>query len=140
MRGVMSRVPEQHSITAALAALEASPMSRKKAMLLVLLIDAAVDAARPDGADVLAHREAVARRSEALALVMELAAIREGGARLVVEAAEVTADEYPALGEARYMVSLYNEATVPRLVIVGAGAVRAALPVLRRAVAELAGT
>ena len=112
-------------------------MSRKKAMLLVLLIDAAIDAVRPDGADVLAYRRRVAEASEALGLVMELAAMREGGAELEVEARDVAPEEYGTLDEARYMVSLYNEGTVPELRIVGGGTARAALPVLREAVAAL---
>ncbi len=109
-------------------------MSRRKAMLLVLLVDAAIDARRPGGADPLAHRERVGA-DEALGLVMDLAAMREGGARLVVEQREAAPDE--KLTEAEYMVSLYNGATVPRLMIHGAGAVREALPVLRRAAAAL---
>jgi len=113
-------------------------MSRKRAMLLVLLIDAAIDARCPKGRDPLAHRQELAADA-ALALVMELAAMRAGGAQLAVAQREVSAAEYPALSEAEYMVSLYNGATLPRLVITGAGEARAALPVLRQAVAMLAG-
>ena len=109
-------------------------MSRKKAMLLVLLIDAAIDA-RGAGGDVLAHRQAVADASPALALVMELAAMGETGARIVVEAVDAA-----PFSEAEYMVSVYNKGTVPRLMIVADGAVKEALPLLRQAVAELAGT
>ena len=131
----MPHAPEQHSIASTLAALEASPLSRKKAMLLVLLIDAAVDDARPGLADVLAHRQAVASKSPALALVMELAAMRGDGPRLVIEAVKAA-----PLSEAEYMVSVYNSATVPRLMIAREGAVSEALPVLRQAVADLVGT
>jgi uncharacterized protein YjbJ (UPF0337 family) len=123
---------EHHSI---LAALEASPLSRKKAMLLTLLIDAAIDSARPHTADLLAHRQAVAATHPALALVMELAALRDGGPRLVVEAVAA-----PPLSEAEYMVSVYNAGTMPRLMVVADGAVREALPLLRQAVGELDGT
>ena len=124
---------EHHSITTALAALEASPMSRKKAMLLVLLIDAAIDGASEG--DLLVHRQTLADSSPALALVMEIAAMREDGPRLAVEAAEA-----PPLSEAEYMVSVYNAGTVPRLMIVAGREVNEALPVLRQAAAALAGT
>ena len=128
---------ERHSIESALAGLEAAPQSRKRAMLLVLLVDAAIDARCPAGADPLAWRAERATADAALALVMELAAMRDDGARLVVEAVEVPLAEYPALTEAHYMVSLYNGATVPRLRVVAGSTAADALPLLRRAVAAL---
>src|SRR5690349_20034604 len=109
----MPRAQVQPSINAALASLEASPLSRKKAMLLVLLIDAAIDDARPAGADILAHRDTIAATHPALALVMELAAMRDSP-RLAIEPRD-TADA--ALTEPDYMVSLYNSGTLPRLLI-----------------------
>ena len=109
-------------------------------MLLVLLIDAAIDAVRPAGADVLAHRERVAAAHPSLALVMDLAAMRDGGARLAVEARDVAPEDYPALAEAEYMVSLYNDGTVPRLMIRAGDDADEALPLLRQAVADLGGT
>ena len=126
---------EPRSIPTALAALEASPLSRKKAMLLALLIDEAIDNARPDTADLLGHRQSIALAHPALALVMELVALRDTGPRLVVEALDA-----PPLSEAEYMVSVYNAGTIPRLMIVADGVAREALPLLRQAVAELDGT
>ena len=127
---------EHHSIATALAALEAAPLSRRKAMLLVLLIDAGID--RMAGDDPLAHRAAVAVHDPALALVMELAAMREDGPRLVLEAVTVSAQEAVGLSEADYMVSLYHGATVQRVRIAWPGGRREdALSLLRRAAAAL---
>ena len=126
---------EHHSITAALAALEAAPLSRKKAMLLVLLIDVAIDAG---AGDPLAHRAAVAAADPALALVMELAAMRVDGPSLVLEAVTVTLDEAATLSEADYMVSLYNAGAVQRVRIAWPDGRRAdVLALLRQAVAAL---
>ena len=126
---------ERSSIAAALAALDAAPLSRKKAMLLVLLIDAAIGAGAED---LLAHRAAVAAGDADLAAVMALAAMRVDGPRLAVEAARVTAAESGALSEADYMVSLYNGGTVQRVKIAWPDGRREdALGVLRRAAAAL---
>jgi hypothetical protein len=127
---------EHHSIPTAIAALEASPLSRKKAMLLALLIDAEID--RRAGDDPLAARAALAGTAPALAIVMELAAMRETGPRLVLEPVTITADEAKTLREADYMVSLYNAATVQRVRIAWPDGRRAdALASLRQAVAAL---
>ena len=117
---------ERNSIVTALADFEASPLSRKRAMLLVLLIDAAVglEARRNAHPDV--------------ATVMDLAAMREDGPRLVLEPVTVSAADAPALPEADYMVSLYNGGTVQRVRVAWPDGRRAdALTVLRRAVAVL---
>ena len=125
---------EHPSISAALAALEAAPLSRKKAMLLVLLIDAAID----DGADDPLARRADAAAHPALATVMELTAMRDDGPRLVLEAVTVTAAEAATLREADYMVSLYNAATVQRVRVAWPDGRRAdALALLLQAVAVL---
>jgi hypothetical protein len=129
---------EPRSITTAFAALEAAPMSRKRAMLAVLLIDAEIDRRLAAGGDILTHRAALAAREPALALVMELAAMREAGPRLVLEPVEVPPADYPGLSEAEYMVSLYNNATVPRVrVALVDGSRHDALAALRAAVAAL---
>ena len=126
---------EYASIRAALGALEAAPLSRKKAMLLVLLLDEAIGAGADDP---LARRAEVAAAHPALATVMELAAMRETGPRLVLEPVAVDAAEAAALREADYMVSLYNGATVQRLRIAWADARRAdALDLLRQAAPAL---
>lgn len=119
------------SIAAALVALERSPLSRKRAMLLALLIDAEIDA-RAAG-DLLKHRAAVA--DPALRLVMELCAMRDTGPALVLEPVAITAAEAASLPEADYMVALYNSATVQRVRIAWAeGRREDALAVLRAAV------
>jgi hypothetical protein len=102
---------------AAVAAARAAPLSRKRAMLAVLLLDAAVEArfAAGGGDDPLAFRAEVAASSDALALVMALAAMEDGGPRLVVEPIEVPLANYPALSVEDFMVSLYNDHTVPRV-------------------------
>ncbi len=127
---------EHHSIPTALAALEAAPLSRKKAMLLALLIDAEID--HRAGGDPLAARAALAYASPALAIVMDLAAMREASPVLVLEPVTITADEAKTLREADYMVSLYNSATVQRVRIAWADGRREdALTLLRQAVAAL---
>ena len=110
---------EHHSIDTALAAFRAAPLSRKKAMLLVLLIDAEIDRAFAASGedDPLAYRARRAAASPALALVMDLAAMREGGPTLVVEPVEIPLATYHTLSEADYMVSLYNKNTVPRVLV-----------------------
>jgi hypothetical protein len=124
---------KHHSITTALAAYEHAPLSRKRAMLLALLIDAAIE----DGADdPLAARAAVI--DPALALVIELCAMRPEGPRLVLEAVAITAAEAGEGREADYMVSLYNKGTVQRVRMAWPDGRREdALSVLRQAVAAL---
>jgi len=104
------------TVAAALAALDAAPLSRRKAMLAALLLDAEIDR-RCAGTDLLAARAALAAAHPALAHIMALAALREGGPRLVLAQVAVSAAAYSQLSEADYMVSLYNGATVPRLML-----------------------
>ena len=91
-------------------------------MLAALLIDAEVDrqfAAAGSGGDrdLLEWRAGIARNSKALRLVLGLAALRPDGARLVTEAVEVPIADYPQLPVADFMVSLYNDHTVQRVLI-----------------------
>lgn len=102
--------------SSAVAAAKAAPLSRKAAMLAVLLLDAAVDA-RSGAGDVVAFRRAAGRDHEALGLVMALAAMRDLGPRLVVEPVPVPKADYPELAVEDYMVSLYNDRTVPRVLV-----------------------
>jgi len=104
-------------IAAALAAFDAAPLSRKRAMLVVLLLDAEIDRlclARGEP-DLLAARADLAAAHPALGVLMALAAMRDDGPRLVLDQTVVPPTDYPTLGEADYMVSLYNDATVPRV-------------------------
>ncbi len=131
---------EQHSIAAALADFIAAPQSRKAAMLVVLLIDRAIDDrfAHSGSDDRLAFRAALAASSPALALVMAVAAMRADGARLVLEAVALEAADAAALSEPDYMVSLYNAGTVQRVLIADGAARHDALVTLSEAVRQLA--
>jgi hypothetical protein len=124
------------AVTTALAAFEASPLSRKRAMLVALLIDARID--RRMSGDPLAYRANIAYASPDLAIVMDLAAMRDTSPVIVLEPVTISADEAKHVGEADYMVSLYNAATVQRVRIAWPDGRREdALPILRRAVAAL---
>jgi hypothetical protein len=103
----------------AIATARAHPLNRRKAMLAILLVDAAADAlfAQSPGDDPLAFRETLASRSAALGLVLAVAAMADAGPRLVLEAVTVPLDDYPKLGVEDFMVSLYNRHTVQRVLI-----------------------
>lgn len=105
-------------LEAAVESAKAAPLSRRKAMLAVMLADAYADhlfAAGGHGSDILAFREALARRSPALGIVFALAAANADGPRLVTEAVEVPLADYGKLDVADFMVSLYNNHTVQRV-------------------------
>lgn len=83
-----------------------------------MLIDAFVDrlfAANPVTEDILVHRARLGERSDALALVLALAAHRPDGPRLVIEAVEVPLADYAKLNIEDFMVSVYNQHTVQRV-------------------------
>jgi hypothetical protein len=125
-------------VGAAVAAAEAAPLSRKKAMLAALLLDVAIDAMFTASGedDVLAFRDALANRTSALAPILELVAMN--GATLVTEPVEIALIDYPALPVGDYMVSLYNGRTVPRVLIAGSdGSRRDAHEALLAALAAL---
>jgi hypothetical protein len=133
---------EQHLsyLREALAAAEAAPLSRRRVMLVVMLVDAYADRLfeASDEGDLLVFRERLAAGSAALGLVFEIAAQREGGARLVVEAVEVPIADYARLSEPDFMVSLYNGASVQRVRVALADGGRVlALTVLREAAGAL---
>ncbi|UJW85588.1 hypothetical protein [Devosia sp. SL43] len=101
-------------------AAQAAPLSRRRALLVAALIDAYVDrlfAAAPDEGDILAFRTRLAGVSPALALVFALCAQHDDGTRLVVEAVEVPIADYGSLGVEDFMVSLYNDHSVQRVLI-----------------------
>ena len=103
----------------------------RKVLLVAVLLDQFADLVfaqlrdipeRVFGAqDVLAWRAALAKQSAALGLVGELASGRHDGALLRVDAITVPIADYPALAIEDYMVSLYNQNTVQRVVIVRSG-------------------
>lgn len=103
------------------AAAQAAPLSRRRAYLVVYLIDAYVDRlfAVSGADDVLAFRAELMARDDALASVLELAAQREGGPRLEVQMVQVPLADYGQLSVEDFMVSLYNDHSVQRLMVVG---------------------
>ena len=119
----------------ALAEAEAHPLSRRRAMLCVMLIDAYAD--RTAEGDRLVFREKLAAGSAAMGLVFEVAAARESGARLVTETVKVDAGAAAGLREADYMVSLYNGGTVQRVRVARGDERWDAIEVLREAVGIL---
>jgi hypothetical protein len=102
---------------AAVATAAAAPLSRKKAMLAALLIDAVIDALFTASGedDVLAYRAALHARAPALGPILDLVAMKE--TMLVIEPVDVPLSAYPGLGVEDFMVSLYNGRTVPRVLI-----------------------
>jgi hypothetical protein len=121
--------------------LRASPLSMRKARLAAALIDAHVDrlfAASPEPDDILTFREAMAGRSPDLALIMALGG--QAGVGLVAEAVTVPIEAYGALPIEDFMVSLYNDHTVQRLLIVTAdGRRHDMIDTLEKAIAALDG-
>lgn len=129
-------------LRAAQAEALAAPLSARKAMLAVMLADAYADrlfAAQDATDDILVFRERLAAPSPELALVFALAAMREGGARLVTEAVAVPIEDYGRLTVEDFMVSLYNGHTVQRVrVALPDGGRRDVHEVLAAAVSRLA--
>jgi hypothetical protein len=123
----------------ALAHSDEAPLSVRRAMLVVMLVDALVDELGGRvGEDPLRARAAIAHLSSELALVLEIAAHRGGGPRLVVEEVEVPLVHFETLATAEFMVSLYNEHTVSRLLVaIPDGTRQDARPVLHAAVAAV---
>jgi hypothetical protein len=101
-------------------ALQAVPLSTRRAMLVAALIDAYVDrvfAAQAKPGDILEFRAEMAARSAALGWIMKLCS-RQEGVGLVMEAVAVPIADYAALPVEDFMVSLYNDHTVQRLRLV----------------------
>ncbi len=105
-----------------------------------MLLDAevaALAAGEPSG-DVLAHRQMVRASSEALRTIVDLAAHRDDGPRLVHRPVAVSAEEYPQLSIGDFMVSLYNGLAVERLLVTWPdGRTEEALQVLDDALKQL---
>lgn len=118
-------------------ALQAAPLSARKAMLVAALVDAFVDrlfAAAADADDILEFREDIAMRSSALGQIMALCS---GRARLMTDSVAVPLQDYNALGVEDFMVSLYNDHSVQRLRLSMAGESSDMLAVLGEAIAAL---
>lgn len=105
---------------------------------MALLIDAYADrlfAAEPDADDILVFRAGLAAGSPALQQVFDLCA---GRLHLVTEAVTVPLADYPKLGIEDFMVSLYNDHTVQRVLIASPDGGRLPVhPVLAEVIAAL---
>jgi hypothetical protein len=98
--------------------LRAAPLSARKARLVAALVDAYVDrlfAAAPDDGDILEFRTGMVAGSPQLGRIMALAS---GRGDLVLEAVAVPVAQYGSLSVEDFMVSLYNDHTVQRLMLV----------------------
>lgn len=131
-------------IEAAFAEAEAAPLSAKKALLVALLIDREVDrifAAHASASeDLLSFRAGIAASAPALAEIMTLAALRPDGSRLAIDAVKVPLADYGALSTADFMVSLYNDNTVQRVLLTHPHGPRTEIhPLLKAAITELRG-
>ena len=103
---------------------QTAPLSARKALLAVMLADAYADwmfAAQDVDDDILAFRAGLATGSPALGLVFDVAA---GRSRLVTEAVPVPTAEYGTLTVQDFMVSLYNQHSVQRVLVVDASGLR----------------
>ena len=67
--------------------------------------------------DLPAYRAILREKSPALAIIFDLCAMRPEGPTLKVVAVEVPIAEYHKLGIEDFMVSLYNQNTVQRVVV-----------------------
>ena len=123
-----------------MAGLRAAPLARRKVMLVTMLVDAFVDrlfAAGGRGDDILDFRQDVARNEPVLGRVMALCAA-QGGGQMTIQAVAVPLAEYGTLSTADFMVSLYNDHSVQRLLLVDAeGQPHDMLAVLDGAIAAL---
>ena len=121
-------------------ALQAAPLSLRKARLVAALIDAYVDrlfAADGTSDDIIAFRAGMAADSPALADVMALCS-QHAGVTLAIEAVAVPLADYGALSVEEFMVSLYNDHSVQRLRLVRVdGTRRDMLEVFAEAIALL---
>lgn len=107
----------------------AAPLSRRKALLVAVLLDDFADRCfdawrhEPErvhgAADPIAYRAELARRSPAMAAVF---ALGNQTATLRLDSVEIPIADYPALGVEDFMVSLYNGNTVQRVMLVAPGA------------------
>ena len=122
------------------AAALAAPLSRKRVMLVALLIDAFADRllAASGAEDVLVYREDLAARFPSLGLVFALAAQRSDGPQFVHDAVPVPLSDYHQLSIEDFMVSLYNDHRVQRVrIAMPDGSRRDAHEVLSEAIAAL---
>jgi hypothetical protein len=115
-------------IEAELADLDAHPLAARQSRLVMVLLDKLADRAyfawretapeRLGGAeDIVAWRDLLRTRCPAMAAIFDCCALPAAGG-LVTRAVEVPIAEYPLLSTADFMVSLYNQNTVQRVLLV----------------------
>jgi hypothetical protein len=134
--------PREHwrLLEEAWAASSASPLSVRKAMLVVALIDSYVDRLFGDSGeeDVLEFRRQVASDCPTLGLVMDIAGHQVAAPTMVLSSRAVPLDRYDSLVLEDFMISVYNDHTVQELVVRGAGTPeQAALTMIERAFLEV---
>jgi len=133
-----------------LAASLAAPLSLRKAWLVAVLIDhlpdrlwqACTEAGQPPpgGApDLLAYRAQLRSGSPALAEIFALVAMETDGPRLQLLEVPVPAQAVAALPVEDFMVSLYNNNHIQRLLLTTPSSTSPAHAQLTAAVADLAG-
>jgi hypothetical protein len=112
----------------AFGAVRSHPLSSRKTLLVAVLLDnfcdQAFDALRGsqpvrvfDAEDVLGFRQRLRAEEPALGPIFDLCASQPGGPRLEIRAVAVPIEKYGTLSIEDYMVSLYNDNTVQRVVI-----------------------
>lgn len=109
-------------LDAEMAALRATPLARRRGLLVAMLVDAYVDrlfAAGGRGDDILEFRAGVARDDAALRLILALGSAK-GDVVVTTEAVPVALADYGKLSVADFMVSLYNDHSVQRLLLIDA--------------------
>jgi hypothetical protein len=115
-------------LEAAIAEARAAPLSLRKARLAIALLDAYVDrlyaADTGRAEDILAFRAHLSATSPPLALLLAFAEQKPGAPELRLETAPLSPADYPHLSEPEYMVSLYNGASIPRLLLTTTGRTR----------------
>jgi hypothetical protein len=121
----------------AVAAARAAPLSSRKALTAIMLVDAMADRlfeARGGAEDVLAFRKRLAEGNDALRLVFAVASQK---LRLAIEPVEVGAETHPSLPVEEFMVSLYDGRRVQRVVVIDGDARHDAHEVIAEAVRGL---
>jgi hypothetical protein len=114
--------PHFNYLRAAIAEARAAPLAIRKARLAIALLDAYVDrlyaADTSRAEDILTFRTGLSHTSPSLALLLAVAEQKPGAPQLHLETAPLSPSDYSHLSEAEFMVSLYNDATMPKLLII----------------------
>jgi len=96
------------------------PLSLRKALLVAALSDSFVDrlfAGQEAVTDRLGFRAGVAAKHPTLGTVMEICALRDDSPRLALGTVRVPMEDYAGLSVEDFMVSLYNEHSVQRVMV-----------------------